>query len=63
MLTLTELLELKKKMIAEINLIHQQIVELDTAIMLERYALKFDKEQQPVTDKRALELMTEAAQC
>ena len=61
MQTLTELIELKERMVAEIKLIREQIIQVDTAIMIERYALKFDKESKPVTNVRALELMTEVA--
>ena len=59
---LTKLLQLRERMVKEVNLIREQIIQVDVAIMLERYALKFDKEPQPITDIRALELMTEAAQ-
>ena len=55
MLSLIELLELKEEMLADLR-------ELGTSIMIERYGIKFDKEPKPVTDIRALELMTEAAQ-
>jgi len=61
-LELTRLLKLRAKMLEEIELIREQITQVNAAILLERYGIKFDQEPEPVTDERALELMTEAAQ-
>ena len=61
MLTLAELIELKKQMIEEIEIIKSYIEQVDVAILVEKYGLLFDKEPKPVSDDRSFDLLMEAA--